>query len=427
MSRIPPPAAKLAGRSVCRRSPGWLPSRTRRGSDDGRTLVATRRGWTAHPAADDNADMRDYVRRLPLGDGYDVEVVADGSRRSEAARRQTPDLVLADVMMPRLTAPVAGRRPRRPGSARNPRAALSARGRGALRGLCAGADDYLTKPFSARELLVRVGSTLQACRLRRERSAHCAKSAHARHRQPGGHHHCRRTRTWRAVQSVTDAATELTGAEFGSFFYNVVDASGEKYMLYDSGCRASRSRSSRCRATAVFAPTFAGTWVSCVPTTSRKTRYGHAALRITGCQGHLPVRSYLAVPVTSIGRRPRRPVLWPSSPGVFRSARERLAVSIAAQAATHRQSHGSMQSRRAQDELPISTSVLEGASPSAPSSCARRASSSSACSSRGDGLRHLPAGPRRPHRQLEYGRAADRATARRRDPRAALLRVLYAR
>ena len=54
----------------------------------------------------------------------------------------------------------------------------------------------------------------------------------------------------RAVQIVTDAATELTGAAFGSFFYNLIDDKGESYMLYTlSGVRERLSRNSRCRAT----------------------------------------------------------------------------------------------------------------------------------------------------------------------------------
>ena len=120
--------------------------------------------------ADDNADMRDYVRRL-LSDRYDVEAVADGEAALAAARRDPPDLVLADVMMPRLdgfrllNALRADERTRTlPIILLSARAAEESR----VEGLEAGADDYLVKPFTARELLARVGSNLELARLRRE-------------------------------------------------------------------------------------------------------------------------------------------------------------------------------------------------------------------------------------------------------------------
>jgi PAS domain S-box-containing protein len=120
--------------------------------------------------ADDNADMRDYVRRL-LGDRYEVTAVADGAAALAAARQDPPDLVLADVMMPEMDGFELLRSLRTdPQTQTVPIVLLSARAGEASRveGLEMGADDYLIKPFSARELLARVDAHLQLAQMRRE-------------------------------------------------------------------------------------------------------------------------------------------------------------------------------------------------------------------------------------------------------------------
>jgi PAS domain S-box-containing protein len=109
--------------------------------------------------ADDNADMREYVHRL-LNAWYEVETVADGQAALEAIRRSPPDLVLADVMMPRMDGFALLRALRSdPHTQTLPVILLSARAgeESRVEGLDAGADDYLIKPFSARELVSRVG------------------------------------------------------------------------------------------------------------------------------------------------------------------------------------------------------------------------------------------------------------------------------
>lgn len=103
------------------------------------------------------------------------------------------------------------------------------------------------------------------------------------------------------VQTITDAGVELTGAEFGAFFYNLVNEEGESYMLYSlSGVpREAFSGFPMPRKTAVFAPTFTGEGVVRSDDIRRDPRYGRNAPRHGMPEGHLPVASYLAVPVVS--------------------------------------------------------------------------------------------------------------------------------
>jgi PAS domain S-box-containing protein len=120
--------------------------------------------------ADDNPDMRDYVRRL-LGKEYEVEAVADGQAALDAARRRRPDLLLTDVMMPRLDGFSLLKALRSDKQLRDvPVIVLSARAgeEAKVEGLDAGANDYLSKPFSARELLARVRANIEVARVRRD-------------------------------------------------------------------------------------------------------------------------------------------------------------------------------------------------------------------------------------------------------------------
>jgi PAS domain S-box-containing protein len=119
---------------------------------------------------DDNADMREYVQRLLSGQ-YEVVPVADGESALKSAREKSPDLILSDIMMPRLDGFELLRAVRADEDLKSiPVILLSARAGEDSRvgGLKAGADDYLVKPFSARELLARVGSHLTMARIRRE-------------------------------------------------------------------------------------------------------------------------------------------------------------------------------------------------------------------------------------------------------------------
>jgi signal transduction histidine kinase/CheY-like chemotaxis protein len=120
--------------------------------------------------ADDNADMCDYVARL-LANRYEVETVANGSDALASIFENPPDLVLTDVMMPGLDGFGLLQALRKNPSTRTlPLILLSARAgeEARVEGLAAGATDYLAKPFTARELLARVGAQLETAHLRKQ-------------------------------------------------------------------------------------------------------------------------------------------------------------------------------------------------------------------------------------------------------------------
>jgi signal transduction histidine kinase len=120
--------------------------------------------------ADDNADMRDYIARL-LRERWSVEAVSDGLAALEAARKSEPALVLTDVMMPGLDGFGLLKAMRADRKLRSvPVILLSARAgeEASTEGLKAGADDYIVKPFAARDLVVRVASKLAAAEARHD-------------------------------------------------------------------------------------------------------------------------------------------------------------------------------------------------------------------------------------------------------------------
>jgi PAS domain S-box-containing protein len=123
--------------------------------------------------ADDNPDMRDYLGRL-LARHWAVEAVADGQTALSRARQHPPDLILADVMMPGLDGFGLLRELRADSAlSKTPIVLLSARAgeESRVEGMAAGADDYLVKPLSARELVTRVGAHLELARQRRHAEA----------------------------------------------------------------------------------------------------------------------------------------------------------------------------------------------------------------------------------------------------------------
>jgi signal transduction histidine kinase len=136
-----------------------LPKSLALGASRGRILIA-----------DDNADMRQYLARL-LAEQYDVETAADGKSAIAKARANAPDLIVSDVMMPEFDGFQVLQQLRSDEKTRNtPVILLSARAgeESRVEGMQSGADDYLVKPFSARELLARVSARLDIARLQRQ-------------------------------------------------------------------------------------------------------------------------------------------------------------------------------------------------------------------------------------------------------------------
>jgi signal transduction histidine kinase/BarA-like signal transduction histidine kinase len=157
----------------------WLP-----GADES-TAASDAQEPDAPPAfarillADDNADMRDYARRL-LAERWSVEAVGNGREALEAARARRPDVIVTDVMMPELDGFGLLRELRADPALRGiPVVMLSARAgeEARIEGLAASADDYLVKPFTARDLLARIEAQVVRSRM------HALEQQHARRMQ----------------------------------------------------------------------------------------------------------------------------------------------------------------------------------------------------------------------------------------------------
>ncbi|ANL30810.1 sensor histidine kinase/response regulator hybrid protein (plasmid) [Rhizobium phaseoli] len=140
----------------------------------------------------------------------------------------------------------------------------------------------------------------------------------------------------RLTQIVVDAGVTLTGAEFGAFFYNVDDGEGGSYMLYAlSGVdRKNFEKFPMPRNTKVFAPTFDGEGIVRSDDILLDPRYGQNAPHSGMPKGHLPVRSYLAVPVKSRDGSVIGGLFFGhAEPGRFSQATEASLVSLAGQSA----------------------------------------------------------------------------------------------
>ncbi|WP_176736950.1 PAS domain S-box protein [Oligoflexus tunisiensis] len=154
------------------------------------------------------------------------------------------------------------------------------------------------------------------------------------------------------VQAATDVATELSGAEFGAFFYNVHDGQHDSYMLYTiSGVTRDKfSKFPMPRKTAIFSPTFEGTRIIRLDDVTKDPRYGKNTPYHGMPEGHLPVRSYLAVPVISRHGDVMGALFFGhSKAGMFSERSEDAVIGIAAQAAIAIDNANLF--KRAQDEL----------------------------------------------------------------------------
>jgi PAS domain S-box-containing protein len=158
---------------------------------------------------DDNGDMRRYLQRL-LAVRYEVEAIGDGEAAIAAARENLPDLVVADVMMPRLDGFGLLKALRNDPRTRDiPVIMLSARAgeESRVEGLEAGADDYLIKPFSARELLARVRARLEIVKASRATVARERELARAQALRKSAEDAEERIST--VLESVTDGFVAL--------------------------------------------------------------------------------------------------------------------------------------------------------------------------------------------------------------------------
>lgn len=171
------PAVGSRATALIDETSGWLQGRSAPGRDGTADMTgmtgmtsATYAGDPSLPTVlvvDDNADMRRYLASTLAG-GYRVVVAVDGVAALERLAHDRVDLVITDVMMPRLDGfGLLARMKERPELAMIPVIMVSARAgeEGTVEGLEAGADDYLVKPFSARELLARVRVHLEVERL----------------------------------------------------------------------------------------------------------------------------------------------------------------------------------------------------------------------------------------------------------------------
>jgi PAS domain S-box-containing protein len=138
------------------------------------------------------------------------------------------------------------------------------------------------------------------------------------------------------VQIVTDAGVALSGAQYGAFFYNVTNEKGESYLLYTlSGAPAEAfSKFPHPRNTDVFGPTFSGAGIVRSGDITQDRRYGHNEPYRGMPEGHLPVKSYLAVPVISrTGKVIGGLFFGHAEPHIFTDRSEQRLVGLAAEAA----------------------------------------------------------------------------------------------
>lgn len=171
-----PPA--LRGNLFLEEAMGWLPKRMTVSQDNqiiGGVVpepnpTTPSKGRSRVLLAEDNVDMRNYIERL-LSQYYDVEAVADGRAALTAAKANLPDLILTDIMMPGLNGfELLGALRTDPILQTLPVIVLSASAgeESRITGLEAGADDYIIKPFSSRELIAKVKANLEIASLRKK-------------------------------------------------------------------------------------------------------------------------------------------------------------------------------------------------------------------------------------------------------------------
>jgi signal transduction histidine kinase/DNA-binding response OmpR family regulator len=289
--------------------------------------------------ADDNADMRDYVARM-LSQKFRVECLADGLAALDAARRERPDLILTDIMMTGLDGFGLLREIRSdPDLQTIPVILLSARAgeEARVEGIEAGADDYLVKPFGARELMARVESHLEMTDIRQRADAVLREEREILETvNRSGQRLAAELDLPKLVQALTDAATEISGAQIGAFFYNVTDTRGESYPLYSlSGAdREEIGDFPMPQNSDLFGATFRGEGNVRLADVTQDPRYDKSAPDDRIPRGNLAIKSYLAVPVISRSGEVLGGLFFGhAETGVFTERQERIVQGLAGQAA----------------------------------------------------------------------------------------------
>jgi signal transduction histidine kinase/DNA-binding response OmpR family regulator len=312
--------------------------------------------------ADDNSDMRHYIRRL-LGLRYDIEAVADGRAALECVRQRRPDLILADIMMPHLDGFGLLREIRSDPELRDlPIILLSARAgdEASIEGRTLGADDYVTKPFGARELIARVQATLNLARGRQQVANVLRDEARRLETlNQTGSMLAAELDLERLVQMVTDAAVELTRAQFGAFLYKTTNDGDESYVLRTSGGAAwPFSRLQMKRSMALVEQTFRAAGVIRSDDILQDRRN---ALPFDSIGGGVQVRSYLAAPIVSRTNDVRGGLfLGHGQSGVFSQRDELIIAGMTTQAAVALDNARLYrESRKAEEELLSLNETLE--------------------------------------------------------------------
>jgi signal transduction histidine kinase/DNA-binding NarL/FixJ family response regulator len=283
--------------------------------------------------------------------GQRLVKAASGQEALAHLQREEFALVLLDVRMPGLDGFETARLIRQRGFSRPPPIFFITASHGdeahVRQGYAQGAADYILKPFDPDILRTKVSVFvdlyLQGERLKQQAQVGQQSLLRAQTDKRIAETFARLGLAFaseldrgKLLQRITDEATELTGAAFGAFFHQVDNELGESYLLYTlSGVpREAFNGFPMPRNTRVFGPTFEGKGTVRMDDVTQSPEFGHNPPYHGMPKGHLPVKSYLAVPVKSRSGAVLGGLFFGHpEPGRFREEHERLVEGLAAQAA----------------------------------------------------------------------------------------------